>query len=282
MRAIVVSAGKIALFVALCLGGLTATILAVVHFGGANWFADMRLRALAEAGGVLSGFVALVLLARLVDKRGWDTIGFRLSAAPAGLVGGTLIGIAIFCLPLAILLAMGDAHFAPDYSRVTPTAMLWALVYVFANVVDQEMLVRSYLFQEVWRKYSGAAAVVVSTVVFVGLHAGAIGKGPNGELAGLDILFASILLGLAYLRSGALWLPIGIHFGWNAFQGPVLGIAVTGTDPGGQWHAFAFSGPALWTGGAMGVEGGLAGLAGPLLGIALILLLVKPRAPLTA
>ena len=55
---------------------------------------------------------------------------------------------------------------------------------------------------------------------------------------------ASIMLGIAYLRSGALWLPIGIHFGWNALQGPVLGISVTGMDLGHSWHAFAIDGPA--------------------------------------
>jgi membrane protease YdiL (CAAX protease family) len=83
--------------------------------------------------------------------------------------------------------------------------------------------------------------------------------------------------GVAYLRTKALWLPIGIHFGWNGLQGPVLGINVTGTDPGGPWHAFSFQGADLWTGGTMGIEGGLAGLAGPLVGIALVVFLFRRR-----
>lgn len=154
-----------------------------------------------------------------------------------------------------------------------------ALLLVFVNVIDQELIVRSYIFQEIWKKYSGAAAVTVSTVVFVALHTGAILKGTAGLLAGANVALASVLLGLAYLRSKALWLPIGIHYGWDAFQGPVLGINVTGMDLGAHWHVFAVDGPALWTGGAMGVEGGLAGLAGPLLGIAVVLALYRSRKP---
>jgi len=277
MRAMAVSAGRILLFLALSLSGLSIAVLTVVHFGGQNWFADTRLRIAAEAGGALSGFITLCLLARFVDRRGWDTIGFNLSAAPIGLGGGTLLGAAIFGVPLALLMAMNYAHFTPQYARFTLDALVLALIFVFVNVVDQELLVRSYLFQEVWRKYSSTAAVTISTIVFVALHAGVIVKGLNGAIAGLDVMLASILICLAYIRSGALWLPIGIHFGWNMIQGPVLGVAVTGSDLGGQWHAFTFAGPALWTGGAIGIEGGLAGLAGPLLGIAFVLLFIKPH-----
>jgi membrane protease YdiL (CAAX protease family) len=176
---------------------------------------------------------------------------------------------------MAILVAQGYAHYAPDFSQLTPQLLGLALLLVFINVIDQELIVRSYLFQEIWKKYSGTAAVIVSTILFLLMHAGPISKGTAGLLAGANILFASVLLGIAYLRSGALWLPIGIHFGWNAFQGPVLGINVTGMDLGAHWHAFALNGPDLWTGGEMGVEGGLAGLAGPLLGIVLVFLFYR-------
>jgi len=82
----------------------------------------------------------------------------------------------------------------------------------------------------------------------------------------------------AWGRTHARWLPIGIHLGWNALQGPVLGINVTGADIGlGYWRVFAFSGDPLITGGELGVEGGLAGLVGPLLGLGLVALLIRRK-----
>jgi membrane protease YdiL (CAAX protease family) len=272
MRRVLISVLKILGFFAIWAAGLTAVTLTVVHFGGPDFYKDLSLRFAVEAGAMLAALVALIVMARVVDVRPASTLGFNPSRAFPGLVAGTGIGVFLFCIPVAILMAMGYAHYAPDFAAFDPAILASLLALVFVNVVGQELLVRSYLFQEVWAKYGGIAAVVVSTFVFVALHAGAIMKGTAGLLAGADVALASVMLGIAYLRSGALWLPIGIHFGWNALQGPVLGISVTGMDLGGNWHAFAVDGPALWTGGELGVEGGLAGLAGPLIGIAIVML----------
>ncbi|MBI1214053.1 MAG: CPBP family intramembrane metalloprotease [Alphaproteobacteria bacterium] len=278
MRKLLISTGKILLFYGIWAGLLTASTLTVVHLGGSDFYKNLEWRTLVEAGAMLAVFIAFVFMALAVDRRGVGTLGLSLSALPDGLIGGTLIGAGIFCVPLAILLAQGYLHYAPNLATFSWPTLWLALFMMFVNVIDQELIVRSYLFQEIWAKYSGAAAVVVSTIIFVGLHAGPIMKGTAGLLAGTNVMLASILLGVAYLRSGALWLPIGIHFGWNAFQGPVLGINVTGTESGTSWHFFNVDGPSLWTGGDMGVEGGLAGLAGPIVGILLVLLLVRPKA----
>ena len=278
IRKIGISAGKILLFFGLWGAGIAVATLSVVHFGGPKFFENIGWRIVVEAGGMVAAFAALFIVAIFIDKRAVWTLGFPAQGAIADLTRGMLIGAAIFCLPIGALAAMGYAHYAPDFSHFSVQALSLALLLVFVNVVDQELIVRSYLFQELWTKYSGTTAVIVSTIVFVGLHAAPISQGMMGKLAGLNILLASVMLGIAYLRSGALWLPIGIHFGWNGFQGPVLGINVTGMDLGAHWHAFAVNGPALWTGGTMGVEGGLAGLAGPLLGIAIVPLFARRRA----
>jgi membrane protease YdiL (CAAX protease family) len=110
------------------------------------------------------------------------------------------------------------------------------------------------------------------------MHAAPISRGEAGLVAGINILIASVMMGSAYVRTGALWLPIGIHLGWNALQGPVLGINVTGNEIGfGYWRVFEFSGDPLWTGGSMGVEGGLAGLIGPILGLAFVAMFVRSK-----
>jgi membrane protease YdiL (CAAX protease family) len=154
-----------------------------------------------------------------------------------------------------------------------------ALVLCAFNVITQEALVRSYIFRELWTKHGAAIAIGVTTAIFVAMHAAALMQGTQGLIAGANILVASIMLGLAYVRTNALWLPIGIHLGWNALQGPVLGINVTGQEIGmGYWRVFEFPGDPLLTGGAMGVEGGLVGLVGPVIGLIAVALIwrVKP------
>jgi hypothetical protein len=50
-----------------------------------------------------------------------------------------------------------------------------------------------------------------------------------------------------------LWLPIGIHAGWNFTEGGVFGAAESGTAPHG-WLQSTTSGPAWLSGGDFGPE----------------------------
>jgi len=39
-----------------------------------------------------------------------------------------------------------------------------------------------------------------------------------------------LLFAYAYIRSGQLWLPIGLHMGWNLCEGVIFGFPVSGLD----------------------------------------------------
>ena len=50
----------------------------------------------------------------------------------------------------------------------------------------------------------------------------------------LAILLASLfglLFGLAYLRTGSLWLPISLHFSWNFIENDLLNLPADSTNP---------------------------------------------------
>lgn len=275
-RNIGISFAKILAFLVLwaCLTGLV--IWAAVSFGGEDFFAKLPFRVGVEIALTFATLIPVFLLARFVDRRRLASLGF--SARLYDLLTGAIIGAAILCVPIGALLATGAARIEPHLGSLSAQALAIGLVVCFFNVVTQEAIVRSYMFQELWGKYGAWVATIVTTLIFVAMHAKPISEGTQGLIAGANILLASLLLSLAYVRTAQLWLPIGIHLGWNGLQGPVLGINVTGNDLAfGHWSVFSFSGDPLWTGGAMGVEGGLAGLIGPALGIALVALLFKQQ-----
>lgn len=278
MRGVAVSIAKILGFITLWAVLIAAVVMTAVTIGGQDWFNDIEWRLFVEIGGTVATLAALVFMAFIVDKRGANTLGFG-AVRLFDLLTGTILGAAIFAAPIAILVALGAARIEPDLTSFSANALAIALVLCFFNVITQEALVRSYIFQELWTKYGAAIAIGVTTALFVAMHANALMQGTAGLIAGANILVASVMLGLAYVRTNALWLPIGIHLGWNALQGPVLGINVTGQDLDlGVWRVFTFDGDPLLTGGTMGVEGGLAGLVGPVLGLIAVALLwrVKP------
>jgi hypothetical protein len=65
------------------------------------------------------------------------------------------------------------------------------------------------------------------------------------------------LLTAAYVATRKLWLPIGLHFGWNFAGAGIFGTVVSGNGtPQGLLDAVT-SGPSIITGGAFGPEGSL-------------------------
>jgi membrane protease YdiL (CAAX protease family) len=258
---------------------LTPVVMGAVHFGGPQWVRDPLWRLAVEIGGAAAVLAALIFMALVIDKRGLGTIGLNFKAAPFGLLAGTLLGAFAFAAPLAVLTLIGAARFAPDLSGFSLDLLGFGIVTCFFNVAMQEILVRSYPLQELHVKYGVTVAIVVTTIIFLAMHTPALMQGTAGLITGANIALASVMLGTAYFRTGALWLPIGVHLGWNGLQGPVLGVNVTGAEiAAGDWRTFEFPGPALLTGGDMGVEGGFIGLIGPALGLAIVMLIAKPRA----
>jgi hypothetical protein len=80
-----------------------------------------------------------------------------------------------------------------------------------------------------------------------------------------------VLFGVAYVLTGELALPIGLHFAWDFVQGFVLGRS--GEVPAlGAFLVVAERDPAarLWTGFPFTIEGGLLGTAVLLLSLLLI------------
>lgn len=278
MKRIGISVLKILAFLGLWAALTSGAVLTAVALGGEEFYEKLEFRVGLEIVLTVAILIPLVIMGIFVDRRRRESLGFA-AGRLYDLLSGAIIGAAIFCVPLAILVGMGAATYAPDLSGFTQQALIIGIVVCLFNVITQEAIVRSYMFQELWAKYGAWAATIVTTIIFVAMHAGAIINGAQGLIAGANILLASLLLSLAYVRTGALWLAIGIHLGWNGLQGPVLAINVTGHDLAfGHWRVFEFSPrDELLTGGAMGVEGGLIGLIGPLVGIAVVALLFKQQ-----
>jgi hypothetical protein len=90
-----------------------------------------------------------------------------------------------------------------------------------------------------------------SAIVFGAMHAVV----DHGSLAsGIAVaLEAGVLLSLAFWASRTLWLPIGLHFGWNVTLGGVFGGAVSGSSVPGVVVP-EIVGPTWLTGGAFGLE----------------------------
>jgi len=231
-------------------------------------------RVVLEFFGALAVITAAWILVRFVDRRDFAGFGFAPGSAVRDLLIGLFFGLVMIAVAVAILFSAGWVEAIPILGFSWSGLGLMGAALLF-NSVTQEVLVRGYVLQTIESQFNTLIALVVSSVFFTALHAGAIAGG--GILPAINLLAAGVVLGLAYTTTGNLWLPIGLHFSWNFLQGPVLGIAVSGQALDSGWKLLDLTGPAIFTGGAFGLEGGLIATLVTSLGIGAMV--AAPRCP---
>jgi uncharacterized protein len=170
------------------------------------------------------------------------------------LLTGAATGIGAAILLLAGPLVAGAAAFAPAPAMERPWASLpFVGAVLLFGAAGEEMLFHGYAFQLLVRSLGAFATILPVGVLFGLAHMG----NPNATfLAILNTMGWGVLLGYAYVRTGALWLPIGMHFGWNlalAFSGANL----SGFTMGLTGYALRYRAGVLWSGGGYGPEGSL-------------------------
>src|ERR1019366_968579 len=117
------------------------------------------------------------------------------------------------------------------------------VVLLFGSV-GEELLFRGYGFQVLVHAVGPFAAILPVSVLFGAAHMTNHNVTP---LALFNTALWGALLGYAFIRSGDLWLPIGLHFGWN-WTLPLLGSNLSGFTMGVTGIAFQSRGGDLWTG----------------------------------
>jgi hypothetical protein len=273
MQKAAVSTGKILLFfvlMALFLAGSGVAMGALGMRVDANPMTGTAGLAMA-ALSVVSMFVPATLLNLAFDGKSPMAMGLQPGSAIADFLSGGLVGGFILVAALAGAFVAGFARFEPGLAGFSMQAFALSAGVMTLYAAAEEVMMRGYILQELMTKFSTAASVVVSSLIFVALHASALIESSTGAIGAVNIFLASVLMSLAYLKTRALWLPIGLHAGWNVAQGPLLGLNVSGFDLEVGWQPVVLQGPDMMTGARFGFEGSVLAMAGPLLGILMML-----------
>lgn len=193
-----------------------------------------------------------------LDREWWVDCGFGLAVG-----GGAMSAI--------VLLGIAGGWLTVDRVGLSGTlSTLVGLVGIFLVVgIYEELLIRGYLltnlaegiqwFDTMSARRAAIIATLLSSLVFGGLHA----TNPNATLLSTVVISAAgVMLAIGYLYTGELAIPIGVHITWNAFQGLVYGLPVSGAEFPVSLIRTTPSGSQTVSGGAFGPEAGLLGLVG--------------------
>lgn len=224
----------------------------------------------------LATFIAVLLSTwfarRFFDHRDLPSLGLQRNPyAFKDLLFGILLTAILMGGIFVIFIALGWTTFDRWAWENQPlsTVVVGTLGSLAAFILvgfSEEILSRGYQLQNLIEGLNLPLALFLSSGMFALLH---LGNPHSSPISTLGLLAAGYFLAYGWLRTGQLWLSIGLHIGWNFFEGTVFGFAVSGTESFGLIH-HTVTGPDLITGGPFGPEAGLIILPFMLIGAWLI------------
>ena len=241
---------RVGLFVLIALLGMVVfPILINFVLGAGGYVITAALGTFAAAAVANAIALRIYERGRLADiGLGWNADSRRNLAL--GLLGG--MGAALCVLILPVLARYAEIEHTAGAEMHWASLLFLSVVLLF-GAVGEEMLFRGYAFQVLANAIGPFATILPVSVLFGVAHMN------NRNVTTLGVVNTAlwgVLLGYAFFRSGDLWLPIGLHFGWN-WTLPLLGTNLSGFTMGLTGYGLAWRAGELWSGGAYGPEGGL-------------------------
>ena len=223
--------------------------------------------------------VSVFYARRYIDKRSFVSLGISLK----GLwIKDIAAGVGISFLMVGLMFAIGNVlnwikidgmawtndGIANSFVQTTT----WLVIFIMI-AWQEELLARGYQLQNISEGLNIYWGAILSSILFSFFHLS--NPGANWPSM-LGVFLAGLMLSVGYIYTKQLWLPIGIHLGWNFFEGVLFGFPVSGM----QTYALTkinLTGPELWIGGKFGPEAGLLLLPALAFGVLLIFSYSKIR-----
>lgn len=206
-------------------------------------------------GLFVTGLAANLLTMRIFDRRPLADIGLSTaSGAGQNFSLGLLFGGGAAALMLLAPLIAGSGHLtAKPGAQFSWGSLVFYLAILVFGAAGEELIFRGYAFQILIERIGPFATVLPLGVLF------GLGHSWNPSATALGIvntILWGILFGYSFLRSHDLWLPIGLHYGWNAVL-PLFGVNLSGLTIEVTRYMYRWDLSPVWSGGAYGPEGGL-------------------------
>jgi membrane protease YdiL (CAAX protease family) len=238
---------RLGFYVLLVVVGLTLFSWLLAAAGG--YFVTSAL------GVFLAALTANALSLQVYERVPLTAVGLQWNrCSRANLLYGLAGGAGAACLVLGAPLLLGLAQLRPlPGAEANLRALLFVMLVLVLGAIGEEMLFRGYAFQVLVASIGPYATVLPAGLLFGLAHASNLGITPLGLI---NTAAWGVLLGWGFLRSRDLWLPIGLHLGWNWVL-PLFGVQLSGFTIQVTGLAFEWKIGPVWSGGDYGPEGGL-------------------------
>jgi uncharacterized protein len=166
---------------------------------------------------------------------------------------GLIIGSVGMGATVAAVLACTDSRIQD--LRLDAGRLGYGVAVLAAAAVGEEVVYRALMLNGLTRltrrRWAGLA---VSAAIFGLVHV--TGSPDATVISVISNTMGGLMYGVAFLRTGRIWMPVGIHFAWNFVQGTLMGFPISDDShySGALVHP-VIDGATWLTGGGYGPEG---------------------------
>lgn len=218
---------------------------ALAPFPGRSDWVDLGISVAAAASTILAYWI----FTNLIERKPSQDLALKGAGREWSL--GAALGFGAMTLTIGVIWLLGGYQVIGHNNA---SILVGVASMAIVSGITEEILLRGVVFRLLEQWLGSVIALALSAALFGALHLG----NPNASwLAAFAIAIeAGILLGAIYMLTRRLWAAIGLHMAWNATQGGLFGVSVSGTDVAGLLTSQS-SGSPLLTGGAFGAEASL-------------------------
>jgi len=192
---------------------------------------------------------------------------------------GVLLGAGMVTICVLAIRLFGGAGFSVEISGRGIFALVLVGGVLLVGAMQEEVVFRGYPFQRLVEaggsRWGPVLGIAVLSLLFGLVH---WGNPSRTVFSTANTVLIGAVLAVAYLRTLSLWLPIGIHFGWNFTLGVVFGLPVSGLTNFAVVVQGRAQGPRWLTGGDYGIEASAVATLVILLSLVPIFALNRPAA----
>jgi len=215
--------------------------------------------------------ISVFLSRKFWDKKSFVSLGLKWNKqAIKDLVFGFILSGLMAALFFILLISFGLLEFngfnfqesslnnSIDFVQFMSIVTLGSMgLMLFEHILVgywEELVFRGYIFQNIVDGLGMVTAIIISCLIYGLIHY----TNPNATiLSSIIIIGFGFLRIYGYLSTKMLWLSMGMHIGWNFFQGPIFGFAASGHKKATLLQHSFLSDRQYLTGGEFGPEGSI-------------------------
>lgn len=212
--------------------------------------------------GMLLGHLIVI---KFFEESGLSFIRLTKHKFFSKLFAGVFLGAFWLMIAVIPIYLLGQGQLTKVFS-LTATQLLIYFLVLFVNAAMQELLVHGYLFSLLQNKYSKITALIVTSILFLLLHPGAINA---GIIASINVFGAGLIFGLIIIYFDSLFSATVAHTIWNYFGAVWFGLIPLDNYP--TMKLLKVTGDSIFIGDKNGMETSLTVTISIILVIAIIL-----------